>query len=137
MLREMAREKNPLHVQVAHRLTIAMREHGGVESAAELSRALNVEGPRARHWCNGTSMPPVEVGMQICDLFGVTLDWLYRGRDAGLAEWKRVRLGAVEGGFTPPVMAPVRALSASADEGATERPASRRHRPAARATEKL
>lgn len=44
------------------------------------------------NWERGTRRIPVEAAMQLCEAYGVTLDYLYRGRRDGLSESLRKAL---------------------------------------------
>lgn len=44
------------------------------------------------NWERGTRRIPVEAAMQLCEAYGLTLDYLYRGRSDGLSESLRKSL---------------------------------------------
>jgi len=44
------------------------------------------------NWERGTRRVPVEAAMQLCETYGVTLDFVYRGRTDGLSESLRKSL---------------------------------------------
>lgn len=38
------------------------------------------------NWATGARRIPVENAERLCDLYGVTMDWIYRGKRDGLSE---------------------------------------------------
>jgi len=100
-MKDHGKPKNPFDAAFAERLRAAMRA-SGVTTATELAKLLGQAGSRVRNWCNGTSTPPSEDGVRLAEMLGVTMDYLYRGQDAGLSDGKRIRLFAAMRGSTPP-----------------------------------
>ena len=41
------------------------------------------------NWENGTRRIPIDAASRLCDHYGLTLDWIYRGRMDGLSETAR------------------------------------------------
>ena len=67
---------------IARRLTIT-REALGL-SAAELCRQINCKPNRWSQYEAGERKITIEIANRLCDLYAVTLDWIYRGNAAML-----------------------------------------------------
>lgn len=52
----------------------------GYESAADFAADIGVEAPTYRAYERGESLPPIDVLERICDVTGMTLDFLLLGR---------------------------------------------------------
>jgi transcriptional regulator with XRE-family HTH domain len=63
-----------------HRMRVAL----GYENLSVFARALNCAPNRYNQYENGVRPLTLAVAIRICDKFGVTLDWLYRGDSSGL-----------------------------------------------------
>lgn len=65
------------------------------ESQADVCRLLGLEDTTTwNKWEKGTRYPDVAVMARYCDLFGLTMDYLYRGRLKGIREDVQLRLAA-------------------------------------------
>lgn len=65
------------------------------ESQADVCRLLGLEDTTTwNKWEKGTRYPDVVVMARYCDLFGLTMDYLYRGRLKGIREDVQLRLAA-------------------------------------------
>lgn len=69
--------------EIATRLMIT-RDILGL-SQKEISEQLNLASPvRWGHWERGRNMPDPEAISNLCDRYGITMDWIYRGDISGL-----------------------------------------------------
>ena len=68
---------------IAKRL-IATRLALGFESQVEFCRAAGVAANAWNNYETARSRPTLNVAVQLCDRFGLTLDWIYRGDAGGL-----------------------------------------------------
>jgi len=55
-------------------------------TAAEVCRAIEIEPNAFSQWRNGVHRLPLEVSDDLCRLFRLTLDWIYRGDLASLPD---------------------------------------------------
>ena len=53
-------------------------------SQAELCRKIDCAPNRWNQYEKGDRIITLEIADRLCDLFGVTLDWIYRGDQSGL-----------------------------------------------------
>ena len=51
----------------------------------EFARSNGFNRTQWNNWENGTRRIPVEAAEKLCELYGLTLDWIYRGRRDGLS----------------------------------------------------
>ena len=56
------------------------------ESPAAFAKKLHVYNSTVSNWTNATQRPELDKAILICELYDVTLDWLYRGSPHGLAD---------------------------------------------------
>ena len=68
----------------SQRLQTARKQHKLTQS--EVAEKLNVSFQAVSLWERGETMPEVEKLMEIADLYGVTIDWLLRGKEDAIAE---------------------------------------------------
>ena len=61
----------------------------------EFADVLGVERNRASNWLNGYNLPKTPEMTKLCDITGVTLDWIYRGEPGALPLDKAIRLHAL------------------------------------------
>jgi transcriptional regulator with XRE-family HTH domain len=74
---------NPTDIAaIAHRLR-ATRESLGLKPS-EVCRAAGIAPNTYSQWESATGRPSLDQAMKLCDVFGVTLDWIYRGNRTGL-----------------------------------------------------
>lgn len=92
--------KNPYYREVGARIRLAMRDIG-LNTSTDLARILGEERSRTRNWLNGTSVPPLAMGLKLRELTNVTLDWLYLGDKSGLTMAKYLRLELLREGDEP------------------------------------
>jgi transcriptional regulator with XRE-family HTH domain len=62
---------------IIQRITVTRRAYGWSQS--ELSRRLGITPQAWGHYEHCRSNIPYEIASKICDLTGVSLDWIYRG----------------------------------------------------------
>lgn len=74
-------DKTP-HTAVTHRLVLL--RHWQAESAAEFCRKAGISTSAWNNYETGDRRINVDTAILLCERFGVTLDWIYRGRIAGL-----------------------------------------------------
>lgn len=73
------------HKEVGARLK-AVREAFTEDSVRGFAKRFGVSPMAVSGWEVGARLIPVESAERYCDTFGVTLDWIYRGRRDGLSE---------------------------------------------------
>jgi transcriptional regulator with XRE-family HTH domain len=73
------------HQVIGARLRAA-REAFTDDSVRAFAKRLGVSPMAVSGWEVGARRIPVESAERYCDLFGLTLDWIYRGRRDGLSE---------------------------------------------------
>jgi DNA-binding XRE family transcriptional regulator len=61
-----------------------LRAAVGVGSQFAMAKRLDVQPSTYRQWEAGYNLIPVRDATKLCVMFGVTLDWLYRGEVSGL-----------------------------------------------------
>ena len=71
------------------------------KTQAELARVLLISPQRWNNYERGARPIDVEFAVRLCERFGVTLDWLYRGVIAGLPYDMAQRLGSIDEGEQP------------------------------------
>ena len=67
---------------VGQRLAMGIAALG--KKPADIARLLGISQQRLSNYINGRRPFDITFAMQLCDRFGLTLDWLYRGEMAGL-----------------------------------------------------
>ncbi len=90
------------HLTRSHKLTSVPQNNIGSEFCAEIGQRLNlirtwleyspkefakaIGAPQKQvlEWEEGNSMIPPEIAVQICNIFGITTDYLYRGDELGI-----------------------------------------------------
>lgn len=75
---------------VADRLK-ATREATGL-SAAELCKRLDIKANRWSQYENGERLVTLPVAVALCDEFGLSLDWIYRGNPSQLPHDLRLKI---------------------------------------------
>jgi len=93
--------KDPFCIAFSENLRAAMAA-SNIDTASKLATMMGAGDSRVRNWCNGTSSPTAKEAIQLAQLLGVTLDWLFRGISDGLLEAKRIRVIAAKHGLSPP-----------------------------------
>lgn len=68
------------------------------KSQADLARVLLISPQRWNNYERGARPIDIEFAIRLCERFGLTLDWLYRGQMGGLPFELAQRLGSIEGG---------------------------------------
>jgi len=68
--------------QVGRNLIRAM-EALGIQQA-DLKRLLGVDSPKIGNWLRGDNYPDPYLLTLVCDRYGLTMDWIYRGVIPGL-----------------------------------------------------
>jgi transcriptional regulator with XRE-family HTH domain len=64
----------------------ALRVAMGKRSQKEWACLHGFNATQLNNWLKGARRIPVEHAETLCDAYGVTLDWIYRGRRDGLSE---------------------------------------------------
>lgn len=68
--------------EVGRRLRYLRKSLGLVQPA--LAQQINVARTRWNNWEVGVGRIPVDAAAQLVQIYGVTLDWIYLGREAGM-----------------------------------------------------
>lgn len=63
---------------------VATRLALGFESQMEFAAAANISPQALNNYERGRSRPALEIALALCNRFGLTLDWIYRGDAGGL-----------------------------------------------------
>ena len=63
---------------------LATRLALGVESQIEFAAMAGISPQALNNYERGRSRPSLEIALALCDRFGLTLDWIYRGDAGGL-----------------------------------------------------
>lgn len=74
-------DKTP-HTAVTRRLVLIRQWQA--ESAADFCRKAGMSPSAWNNYETGDRRISIDAAIALCDRFGVTLDWIYRGRIAGL-----------------------------------------------------
>lgn len=64
----------------------AVREGFTDSNQAEFAARHGFRDDQYGSWERGARRIPVEAAERLCDLYGLSLDWIYRGRRDGLSE---------------------------------------------------
>jgi transcriptional regulator with XRE-family HTH domain len=64
----------------------ALRVGMGIRTQAEWAERDGFNVTQLNNWIKGVRRIPVEHAETLCNRYGVTLDWVYRGRLDGLSE---------------------------------------------------
>jgi len=59
------------------------------ESQADFARRHGFKRSQLNNWETGVRRIPLEAAVTLCDAYGVSLDWMYRGKRDGLSEHLR------------------------------------------------
>lgn len=73
------------HKDIGARLR-SVREAFTQDGVRAFARRMNVPVMSISGWETGARRISIDAAERYCDMFGVTLDWIYRGRRDGLAE---------------------------------------------------
>ncbi len=68
--------------QIARRLELARRAHG--LSQTEFAAGAGIKQNAYNQYEQGRKRPNVDNAMALCDAYGLTLDWIYRGDPSSL-----------------------------------------------------
>lgn len=81
---------------------MAIREELGLNQS-DMARILGVKRSRYVNWEAGRHLPADELAIiRLCDISDATLDWIYRGKQAGMPSALGLRLEARVAGAPPP-----------------------------------
>lgn len=86
------RDKGPLKQNVARRLTL-LRDVLELNQT-EFGEQIGVSQSRYSMWETADRLLPPDIAIKICETFGVTTDWLYRGDPNAMPMdlWKKIRV---------------------------------------------
>lgn len=73
------------YVDIGHRLAAIRAAFGGLNQKAFAARH-RFNGTQYNNWETGARRIPVEAAEKLCEAYGLTLDFVYRGRRDGLSE---------------------------------------------------
>lgn len=74
----------PEYIDIAKRL-LAVRKSLKLTQAAFAARN-GFNSTQYNNWEKGSRRIPIEKALKLCDRYGLTLDFIYRGREDGLSE---------------------------------------------------
>lgn len=94
--------KTPFNVEVGRRLRATAREFG-CETAVALAELLGAQRATVNAWFTGTALPPVPYMVRLCDLWRLTLDFIYRGDPDGIRQTTYLRIAADLSGERAPL----------------------------------
>ena len=78
-------QTRPDHAEIGHRLASIRQAFSDLDQKAwALRHGFTVT--QWNNWERGERRIPVESAERLCDLYGVTLDFIYRGRRDGISE---------------------------------------------------
>ena len=81
----MSEDNRHPHSEIGRRL-ISVRVAFTSDSVRAFAKRMDVSAMTVSGWETGSRRVPVESAELYCDMFGLTLDWIYRGRRDGLSE---------------------------------------------------
>jgi transcriptional regulator with XRE-family HTH domain len=76
------------YVEIGHRLRL-LRVALEDESQADFARRHGFKRSQLNNWETGARRIPLEAAITLCDAYGLSLDWIYRGKRDGLPEHLR------------------------------------------------
>ena len=56
----------------------------------------NLKPNRYKQYKNGVRLPTIDAALRICDEYGISLDWLYRGDRSRLSDHLAIDLARIE-----------------------------------------
>lgn len=80
-----AMASDALYVDIGHRLE-AIRRAFSEDTQKEWADRHGFSPTQYNNWERGLRRIPVECAERLCDIYGLTLDFMYRGRRDGLSE---------------------------------------------------
>lgn len=72
--------------EIGARLRRLRATYGPEESATSWAAIHGFNRPQYAHWETGARRIPLEAAEKLADLYGLSLDWFYRGRWSGLTQ---------------------------------------------------
>ncbi len=82
----MPKSLHKLHVAENLATVIAVVAEARGKSQASFAKSIGVSPSKLGNWLRGDNYPDPYAMMQVCDLYGVSMDWIYRRRLFGLDE---------------------------------------------------
>jgi transcriptional regulator with XRE-family HTH domain len=70
------------NLEIGKRLRLLRESQGLIQ--ATIADRVNVARTRWNNWEVGVGRIPVDAASQLVQIYGVTLDWIYLGREAGM-----------------------------------------------------
>lgn len=80
----MERDDSPASFAQTGRRLAATRRALGFDSQIDFAAAAGMSPQALNNYEKGRSRPALDVALVLCDRFGLTLDWIYRGDPGGL-----------------------------------------------------
>ena len=77
--------ERPEYPEIGARLR-ALREALEAETQGEFARRHGFNRSQVNNWETGVRRIPVDAAERLCDAYGLTLDWVYRGKRDGLSD---------------------------------------------------
>ena len=78
-------DNSPIYPEIGFRLE-RIRKGFSDLTRADWSKRHGFNPTQYSNWIKGTRRIPVECAERLCDRYGLTLDFIYRGREDGLSE---------------------------------------------------
>ncbi len=82
------------NIAVGERLRYLREAHGLTQTA--IGRQVGASMNRWNNWERGVGRIPVDASAQLVRMYGVTLDWIYLGREEGMRYDLIVKFRAIE-----------------------------------------
>lgn len=83
--------KTAYSIEVGKRLR-AIASEFGCDNAVKLAAFVGASRPAVNTWLTGKALPPVPYMIKLCDPWGMTLDFIYRGDPDGIRRKPYLRI---------------------------------------------
>jgi transcriptional regulator with XRE-family HTH domain len=84
------------NLEIGKRLRLLRESQGLIQ--ATIADRVNVARTRWNNWEVGVGRIPVDAAAQLVQIYGVTLDWIYLGREAGMPYDLMVKIRGISDG---------------------------------------
>jgi transcriptional regulator with XRE-family HTH domain len=84
------------NLEIGKRLRLLRESQGLIQ--ATIADRVNVARTRWNNWEVGVGRIPVDAAAQLVQIYGVTLDWIYLGREAGMPYELMVKIRGISDG---------------------------------------
>lgn len=82
----MAKSLHKLQVAENLAMVVAVGAEAKGKSQADFARSVDVSPSKLGNWLRGDNYPDPYTMVKVCDLYGVSMEWIYRRRLFGLDE---------------------------------------------------